>query len=197
MKRLYFTLLITILSLSTVNAQKRISFGATGGLFYGSADLSVSGVDIKPVLDLFNATLEDLEVLEGGGFYVGFLADLKIFGDLHVQPELLYANAGGESIIIAPILAKYYIADSFNLQAGPQFDLVIDIPTFAKDLVNEFGVSLALGAGFDVNDKLSLQAKYTFGLNNRINDEISESTGGTVKPSLNINVLLAGLVYKF
>ena len=128
---------------------------------------------------------------------MGLLADLEIFGDLHVQPELLYANADGESIIIAPILVKYYIADSFNLQVGPQFDLVLDIPAFAKELLNEFGVSLALGAGFDFNDRLSVQAKYTVGLNNRINDEISESTSGTVKPSLNINVLLAGLVYKF
>ena len=196
MKKIYFTFLILMISLVTVNAQKRISFGATGGLFYGSADLSVSGVDITPVLELFNATLEDLEVLEGGGFYVGFLADFEILGDLHVQPELLYANADGESIIIAPMLVKYYIADSFNLQAGPQFDLVLDVPTFAKELLNEFGVSLALGAGFDFNDRLSVQAKYTVGLNNRINDEISESTSGMVKPSLNINVLLAGLVYK-
>ena len=197
MKKIYFTFLVMMISLATVNAQKRISFGATGGLFYGSADFSVSGADITPILDLFNATLEDLEVLEGGGFYIGFLADLEIIGNLHIQPELLYANADGESIIIAPILAKYYIADSFNLQAGPQFDLVLDIPTFAKDWLNEFGVSLALGVGFDFNDKLSAQAKYTIGLTNRINDEISESTSGMVKPSLNINVLLAGLVYKF
>jgi len=196
MKKIYFSLFITMIGLSTANAQSRISFGVSGGLFYGSADLTSSGVDLTPVLELFDVSSEEIEVLDGGGFYLGFLADLKIFGDLHVQPELLYANAGGESIIIAPILAKYYIADSFNLQAGPQFDLVLDIPTLAKELVNELGVSLALGAGFDINDKFSVQAKYTIGLNNRINDKISDLTSGTVKPSLKTNVLLAGIIYK-
>jgi hypothetical protein len=68
MKKNYVTVLIVMISLATVNAQKRISFGATGGLFYGSAHLSVLGVDITSILDLFNATVEDLEVLEGGGF---------------------------------------------------------------------------------------------------------------------------------
>lgn len=183
-------------SLSTVNAQSRISFGISGGLFYGSADLSASGVDLTQVLELFDVSSEEIEVLDGGGFYLDFLADLKIFGDLHVQPELLYANAGGESIIVVPVLAKYYIADSINLQAGPQFDLVLDIPMLAKELVNELGVSLALGAGLDINDSISVQAKYTLGLNNRINDKIRELTDGTIKPSLKTNVLLAGIVYK-
>ena len=196
MRKIYITLLIALFSLSAITAQNRISFGITGGLFYGSADLSASGVDLSDVLDLFDVSSEEIEVLDGGGFYLGFLADLKVFGNLHVQPELLYANAGGESIIVVPVLAKYYIADSFNLQAGPQLDLVLDIPTLSKELVNELGVSLALGAGFDINDKFSVQAKYTVGLNNRINDKISELTEGTVKPSLKTNVLLAGIVYK-
>lgn len=196
MKKIYLALVIVICSVSFVNAQSRISFGATGGLFYGSGNFTSSGSDITSILELFDVTQEDLEVLEGGGFYAGFLADLKIFGDVHVQPELLYANAGGESILIAPILVKYYIADSFNLQVGPQFDLVLDIPMLAKELVNELGVSLALGAGFDINEKLSVQTKYTLGLNNRINNLISEATNGAVKPSLKTNVLLAGIVYK-
>lgn len=167
-----------------------------GGLFYGSADLSAAGINLTEVLEIFDITQADIEVLDGGGFYVGFLADLKILGDLHIQPELLYANAGGESIIVLPVLAKYYVADSFNLQVGPQLDLVLDVDTLAKELVNELGVSLALGAGFDINNKFAVQVKYTLGLNNRINDRISQLTEGTVKPSLKTNVLLAGIVLK-
>ena len=196
MRKIFFTLLIALCSFTSMNAQDRISFGVTGGLFYGSADLSAAGVNLTDVLEIFDLTQDDIEVLDGGGFYVGFLADLKVLGDLHVQPELLYANAGGESIIVLPVLAKYYVADSFNLQVGPQLDLVLDVDTLAKELVNELGVSLAVGAGFDINNKFSVQAKYTLGLNNRINDRISQLTEGTVKPSLKTNVLLVGIVLK-
>jgi hypothetical protein len=190
MKKLIFSAIISIIGFSTIQSQG-ISFGATGGLFYGSAD--ISGVDISSFSN-------DLNVLDGAGFYVGLLADVEVIGDLHVQPELLYANIGGESSVFVPVMVKYYVAESFNLQIGPQLDFVLDVPSLVKDYINTFGLSMAIGAGLDLTEKISLQAKYSLGLNNRIDDKLTEllnDFGADFTPSLKTNILQAGVVYKF
>jgi len=190
MKKLIFSAIISIIGFSTIQSQG-IIFGATGGLFYGSAD--ISGFDISSVSN-------DLDVLDGAGFYAGLLADVEVIGDLHVQPELLYANIGGESSVFVPVMVKYYVTESFNLQAGPQLDFVLDVPSLVKDYINTFGISLAIGAGFDLTEKISLQAKYSLGLNDRIDDKLTDllsDFGADFTPSLKTNILQAGVVYKF
>ncbi len=192
MKKLCWVAMIAIFSVTTLKAQVNVSFGATGGLFYGTADLTAGGFDLGALSD-------DLDVLDGGGFFLGLLADIEILNSFSVQPEVLYATIGDESAIFIPIMAKYYVAESFNLQAGPQFDLVLDVPAIAEDLVNKFGLSMAIGAGFDFTEKLGVQAKYSFGLNNRLNDKVSELFEDfvVISPSLKTNILQAGIVYKF
>ena len=192
MRKLLFTAFLSIIGFSNVQAQG-ISFGATGGLFYGSADVEIAGLNIPSLSS-------DLDVLDGGGFYLGLLADVEVVGDFHIQPELLYANIGGESAIFVPVMAKYYVAEKFNLQAGPQFDFVLDVPSLVKDFVNTFGFSMAVGAGFDITEKIGVQAKYSFGLNDRLDDNLTnllDGLGGIFTPSLKTNVLQAGVVYKF
>ncbi len=49
MKKLLFSVIISIIGFSTIQSQG-ISFGATGGLFYGSADFS--GFDISSRMDI-------------------------------------------------------------------------------------------------------------------------------------------------
>jgi len=213
-------LLVAVLVFSgTLNIEAQgISFGATGGLFYGSADASLYGYSIKEISGFVDYDLGDLEVLDGGGFYVGFLADIELIDKIHVQPELLYGNAGGESLIIIPVMAKYYIAEAFNLQAGLQFDFLLDPPSFDYDglvlteLIKDKGVSINLGAGYDISDKFAIQAKYSFGITNRVKDDnisglldsigfgdlggiLSQLLNGT--SSLKTNILQVGLVYKF
>ena len=192
MKKIFFIAILAIFGLSNVRAQG-ISFGATGGLFLGSADAEIAGLSIPSLSS-------DLDVLDGGGFYLGLLADVEVIGDFHVQPELLYANIGGESAIFIPIMAEYYVAEKFNLQAGPQLDFVLDVPSLVKDYVNTFGFSMAVGAGFDITEKISVQAKYSYGLNDRLDDKLTDlldGLGGIFTPSLKINVFQAGVVYKF
>jgi len=217
MKKLLFSIIISIIGFSNIQSQG-ISFGATGGLFYGAADTSLYGYSIKEISGFIDYDLEELEVLDGGGFFVGFLADIELVDKIHVQPELLYANAGGESLIIIPVMAKYYIAESFNLQAGFQFDFLLDPPSFdyegveLKELIKDKGLSINLGAGYDINDKFAIQAKYSFGTTNRVEDDnvsalldslglgdlggiLSQLLNGS--SSLKTNILQVGLVYKF
>lgn len=218
MKKLLLIGFLSLFGFGAVNSQG-IDFGATGGLFYGFADAEIYGYNINDISDLVEYDLGDLEVLDGGGFYAGFLADIELIDKFHVQPELLYANVGGESMIIIPAMAKYYVADAFNLQAGLQLDFLLDPPTIEvfnvelAQLIKDAGVSFNLGAGFDVSDKVSIQAKYSIGLTDRINDddisdlfdalgiggfgsEILDLLGGN-NTSLKANILHVGVVYKF
>jgi len=217
MKKLIFSAIISIIGFSTIQSQG-ISFGATGGLFYGKADATLYGFSIKEISDLVNYDLGDLEVLDGGGFYAGLLADIELIEKIHVQPELLYANVGGESMIIVPVMAKYYVAEAFNLQGGLQLDFLLDPPSFdiqgleLSQLVKDNGFSVNVGAGYDISDKIALQVKYSFGITNRVDDadvaDLLESLGFTDlggilsdflnrSSSLKTNILQAGVVYKF
>jgi len=217
MKKLFLVAVLVFFGSHHIEAQS-VRFGATGGLFYGTADTSIYGYSIKEISGLVDYDLEDLEVLDGGGFFVGFLADIELIDKIHVQPELLYANAGGESLIIIPVMAKYYIAKAFNLQGGLQFDFLLDPPSFdfegvaLTELIKDKGMSINLGAGYDINDKFAIQAKYSFGTTNRVEeDNISglldslglADLGGILSQLLNgssslkTNILQIGVIYKF
>lgn len=193
MKKICIVVLLVLSGLQNLYAQD-ISFGASAGLFLGSANLQVAGFDISNISS-------DLDVLDGAGFYAGLLADVELIGQFHLQPEMLYANIGGESVIIIPLMAKYYLAEKINLQAGPQLDFVLDVPSIVKEVVNTIGFSMAVGTGYDISEKISVQAKYSFGLNDRIDKNINNllDTGSllNLEPSLKTNILQAGITYKF
>jgi len=196
MKKLFLIVALVIFGVSNVYSQG-VSFGATGGLFLGSADVELLGFDISSVS-------EDLQVLDGGGFYLGLLADIEVIESFSVQPELLYANVGGEGAIVVPIMAKYYVADKFNLQAGPQLDFVLDVPALVDEFVDTFGVSIGVGVGYDINDTFGIQAKYSFGLTNRLDkritdalDEIPDLGFLNIDATLRTNIFQVGVIYKF
>jgi len=188
MKKISLAIAFLFVTLFTVNAQGNTSFGVTGGIINGSGNVSVAGINLGDILQSFN-----VDILNGTGFFIGALADIEATDKLNIQPELLYASIGSEGVIIIPIMAKYYVAEKLNLQAGPQLDYVLNIPDLAEPFVNEFGFSLGIGAGYDINDQFAVQAKYTFGLTNRLDDNVS----GILSSSLKIDTFQAGLVYKF
>ncbi len=188
MKKISFVILLAILSITTTNAQGNVQFGVTGGLINGSGNISIGGINIGNILQSV-----DVNVLDGTGFFIGALVDIEATKKLHVQPELLYAGIGGEGALLIPIMAKYYVGGNFNLQAGPQLDYVLNIPSIAEPLVKEFGLSLGIGAGFDINDDFAVQAKYTFGLTDRLEDVLNN----IISSSLKIDTFQIGLVYNF
>ena len=196
MKKIYAVVIILFLTIFVTNAQGKVDFGVSAGVFYGNLDISTTGVDVASVLALLEEDEDALDVLDGGGFFIGLLANVEIIEDLSIQPELFYANAGGESILGLPLMIKYYFANSFNIQAGSQLDFVLDIPDDAKELVDALGFSGAVGLGYDFNDKIAIQTKYTFGFTNRLDNEITQALGA-INPSIRTNTLQLGLVYKF
>ncbi|MBP6556768.1 MAG: PorT family protein [Flavobacterium sp.] len=104
-------------------------------------------------------------------FYIGGLVDFTVSEKFHVQPELLYSVEGADkdsmTFLRLPIMAKYYVAEGFSLQAGPEFAFKI---AAENDLTDEFTKSLdyglGIGAGYELESGLFFDARYNLGLAN-------------------------------
>ena len=89
-------------------------------------------------------------------------------------------------------MAQYYIAESgFFVQAGPQGTISLEDNL---GVVNSFGLDLALGAGYAINENFFVEAKYSIEITNRLSDEVRDMFPDT---KLKLNSLMVGLGYKF
>lgn len=110
-------------------------------------------------------------------YHAGLVAEIKLLESFSVQPELLYStqgatykNAGEEfknelGYLSIPVMAKFYLSDSFSLEVGPQASFLLsersdfdvkDAETF------EFGVNA--GLGFKLTKNFFIQGRYGLGL---------------------------------
>lgn len=136
------------------------------------------------------------------GFQIGGFAEFKISEKFAIQPELMYSAQGGKEsyneegvgvelisklgYINIPIMAKYYVAKSFSLEAGPQIGFLTSakgelkaegesIEVDIKDSVESIDFGLNLGAGYDFTEKLSAGLRYNFGLSNIAKTEAGDN----------------------
>ena len=154
MKKIILTA-AAVFAFSFANAQD-MKFGVKGGL----NSSTLSGADgAKSII----------------GVNLGGFVEFKVSDKFSVQPELLYSMQGAKfetgtlnmNYINIPVMAKYAVADKFNLQAGPQIGFLmsakydsVDVKDQMKSL--DFGVNL--GAGYDFTENLGLDLRYNLGL---------------------------------
>lgn len=188
MKHLFSMVALAFLGIATVQAQDEVSFGAKAGLNIAS----LSGDDVD---DLDSRT----------GFHIGAVVEIPISEKFSVQPELMYSQQGAKSeeefdgvtaegtirldYINIPVLAKFYVAEGFSLEAGPQFGFNAKAETEfevsgggieaesetedIKDDISGFDFGGALGAGYELNNGLFFQTRYVFGFS-----DVNDSDGG-------------------
>lgn len=132
-------------------------------------------------------------------FYFGGLADLTISEKFHFQPEVLYTMEGnGEdefdlNFVRVPLMAKFYVAEAFNIQAGPQLGFVTGGGA-AKDFLNGFDFGLGFGAAYELPSGLFFDARYNVGLSD-LNDFPAGS--GLEDAKISQNSFNVGLGYRF
>mgnify|MGYP001585729109 CR=1 FL=1 len=201
MKKLLLLSVITVFSLQLSQAQSLPKFGITGGLLNAN-------VDFKTGNSLLNLVgVNNFAKINSTGFYIGGLVDIAVVDKFHIQPELLYGSAEDLSFFYLPVMAKYYVADKFHLQAGPQLTFSSNIDDIKRairdteellgtngnvdDVLDTFGIDISLGAGVDVTDILTLQARYSFGLT----DMYSGPVGGVL--DIKNDTFHVGVAYTF
>ncbi|AWM12869.1 PorT family protein [Flavobacterium sediminis] len=156
-----FTVISSIFSLSS-NAQL-LQFGIKGGAnFANYTGGSVEGIDFNNI----------------ASYHAGVVAELNIFDNFAVQPELLYSTQGselkglGEQIknelgyLSLPVLAKFYLTDNgLSLEAGPQFSvLVSERNEIDTSNTNTFDFGIAGGLSYKLTKRLFVSGRYVAGL---------------------------------
>lgn len=128
-------------------------------------------------------------------FHVGILYDIKIVDILDFQPELLYSVQGAKrkndeiklNYFTVPAVLKLKLTKGFNIQAGPQFAMLLsESDNFEPFKSKTFDFGLTGGVEFFVTDGLFVQARYYYGT-----QEVSGTT------NLNNRVVQASLGYIF
>ncbi|MCP4978091.1 MAG: PorT family protein [Maribacter sp.] len=201
MKKILLLSVITLFSLQFSQAQSLPRFGITGGLLN-------SNVDFKTGNSLLNLVgVNNFAKINSTGYYIGALVDIGVAGNFHIQPELLYGSAEDLSFFYLPVMAKYYVADKFHIQAGPQLNFSSNLDDIKKairdteellgtngnvdDVLKTVGVDLGFGAGFDILDNLTIQARYSF----ELTDRYSGPAGGVL--DIKGSAFQVGVAYMF
>ncbi len=201
MKKLLSLSFIVLFAFNMAKAQDLPKFGITGGLLN-------TNVDFKTGNSLLNLVgVNNFAKINSTGFYIGALVDIGVVGNFHIQPELTYGSAEDLSFIYLPVMAKYYVSDKFHIQAGPQLNFSSNLDDIKRairdteellgtngnvdDVLKTVGVDIGIGAGFDVLDNLTIQARYSF----ELTDRYSGPAGGVL--DIKGSAFQVGVAYMF
>ncbi|WP_271767742.1 porin family protein [Aquimarina algiphila] len=197
MKKLMLFAVLASLSLVATAQEESIRFGAKAGVNF--ANISGDGTD---------------GVDGRTGFHIGALVEIPISEKFAFQPELLYSSQGAKldignletttkiNYINIPLMAKYYVAQGFSLQAGPQIGFLtsakakvegpgVDEDNDIDDAIKGIDFGLNFGLGYQLDMGLFFDGRYNLGLSN-INDTESSDD---VKQKNSVIQLSVG--YKF
>lgn len=190
MKKILFFLFLVCMAFN-IRSQVSVKLGLKGGLNISNVDASgyAEGVNFKN------------KALTSGHF--GVFTRFNLLGTLELQPEVLYSLQGftlkGElseygfsqdfklkmNYVQVPIMLKFYPVLGLYLQAGPQIGYLISAKFMGEDFKDELQSThwaLNVGAGYDFPFGLGLDARYSIGLSNVI--ENFEGGNGSNKSSL-------------
>jgi hypothetical protein len=191
-----------LLAVSFTYAQKA-EFGIKGGLNVANQNFKGDGAPSTSSI---------------AGINIGGFVNVKITEKFSVQPELLYSTQGvsldwladGATInsfklnyINIPVMAKYYAAKNFSLEAGPQIGFLtkatvngtssgVTVDVDAKQFFESTDFGLNFGLGYDFTKKLSASLRYNIGLLNIGSDEFA-----TGDDTITNSVFSIDLGYKF
>lgn len=170
MKKSFLIIAIIVFGLTNLNAQE-VKFGAKAGL------------------NLASITGDETDGIESRtAFHVGAVAEISVSDKFSVQPELLYSAQGAKDsfegidvdakidYLNLPIMAKYYVAEGFSLELGPQVGFLLSAKAEGggesidfKDETKGIDFGANFGVGYKLESGLNFGARYNLGLSN-IND---------------------------
>ena len=168
--------IIAVLAFGFTNAQE-VKFGVKGGINFADLTGDIDGNTSKV------------------GFQVGGFAEIKLTEKFAIQPELLFSAQGTKSdedgsdlkynldYLNVPVMAKYYVADKFSLEAGPQIGFLLSAKAKAgdedadvKDLFKSIDFGVNFGAGYDFTENISAGIRYNLGLSNVLDTEDGDNS---------------------
>lgn len=164
---------IAIFTIGFANAQET-KFGVKAGFNSSYATASGGGLSVSGTQS---------------GFFVGGFAQLGISDKFSIQPEINYVSVGNDyGNVNIPILAKYEVAESFSILAGPSISFFTNVKDTSGLKTFNYGIDLAVA--YDINENFFVDARYDIGLAN-----LSKNSSGDYK--LTYGGFFVGVGYKF
>lgn len=182
---------------------KKIILSAMAVFAFGFTNAQETKFGLKGGLNIANQKFEaqgnSMTANSIVGFQVGGFAEIKVAEKFAIQPEVLFSTEGSKlkaegleltfdlSYINIPVMAKFYPADKFSIQAGPQLGLLVSAKGKLndgskgdiKDGYKSINFGLNLGAGYEFTDNFLVDLRYNFGLSDiaENNEEGGKITG--------------------
>jgi hypothetical protein len=198
---------------------KKVLLAATAIFTFGLATAQDISYGAKAGLNMSTLTGDVEDAKSIFGFHVGGFVEIKISEKFAIQPELLYSTQGAKSefqedfegtlvkvsetlnlgYLNIPIMAKYYVSEKFNIQAGPQIGLNLSAKAKAeasfdgvsfsetvdiKDEVEALDLGFNFGLGYNISEKLFLEGRYNIGLSNISKDSEFKAQNGVFQLSV-------------
>lgn len=188
MKKLIFVALLALISITTFSQAK---FGVKAGL---------------NVANLTGDDTDDVDARISGVF--GVFAKVSISETIAFQPEVLYSMQGatgsevyeGTNVDVTmkldyiniPLMMKFYVADGFSFNAGPQVGFLASAKAKAeaqgvsaeediKDQLKGIDFGLNFGVGYDLPMGLGVDLRYNLGLSNVFDTDEAEAKNGVLQ----------------
>ncbi|RZJ55927.1 MAG: PorT family protein [Flavobacterium sp.] len=173
---------------------KKIILTAAAVMAFAFTNAQETKFGVKAGVNLANVGGDFEDTSSKIGFHVGGFAEFKLSDKFSIQPELLFSTQGAKSdgqeedgiaydaklnlsYLNIPVMAKFYVAEKFSLEAGPQIGFLLsakskyEAGSFSEDVdvkdayeSIDFGVNF--GAGYDFTENLSAGVRYNLGLAN-------------------------------
>jgi hypothetical protein len=119
-----------------------------------------------------------------GGYTFGVYSCRWLSDDWSLQPELLFTRLGAKRMVDAytpvpiklnyvrlPVLLKFHATDQWSLHAGMDMGLLIGNHQYVTEGAaplsegfNRLDPAFAIGTGMELQDRLDLNVRYTYGL---------------------------------
>jgi opacity protein-like surface antigen len=204
-----------ILILTKLLRMKKVILTAAAVFAFGFANAQDVKFGVKGGLNVATLTGDIDNASSKVGFHVGGFAEIKVSDKFAVQPELLFSTQGAKreflddfgdgdvkveqkinlSYVNIPVMAKFYVADGFSLEAGPQIGFLTSAKykfeaegeseeEDAKDELNSVDFGLNFGAGYNLTENLSAGLRYNLGLSNIAKDSDGKSKNSVFSVSL-------------
>ena len=165
-------------------------------------------VGAKAGVNISDITGDDVDSFNGRtSFHVGAIAEIPVSNDFSVQPELMYSSQGSDyseeggydgkvkaDYLNVPVIAKFYVAEGFSIEAGPQVGFLMSAKdeydwagdtgeNDLKDYLKGIDFGLNFGLGYRLENGLNFGARYNLGLSD-VNDSEDLDGGATYKNSV-------------
>jgi len=197
---------------------KKIMLTAAAVLAFAFSNAQETKFGVKAGLNIANIGGDIEDASSKIGFNVGGFAEFKISDKFAIQPELLFSTQGAKtewseddvtveeklnlSYLNIPVMAKFYVAEKFSLEAGPQIGFLLSAKSKfeggglseevdVKDAYESIDFGVNFGAGYDFTENLSAGVRYNLGLSNIAKTEDGEDF------KMNNSVFSVSVGYKF